>query len=62
MKHMAPSSENFESNIQEKMNTMSNDDGTKIIQMGTPEADVFFLEGASYREHQRELKQKTRAK
>jgi acetyltransferase-like isoleucine patch superfamily enzyme len=43
MKHMAPSSENFESNIQEKMNTMSNDDGTKIIQMGTPEADVFFL-------------------
>ena len=33
-----------------------------IVDRLVSEADVFFMEGSSYREHQRELKQKTRAK
>ena len=33
-----------------------------IVDRLVNEADVFFMEGASYREHQRELKQKNRTK
>jgi DNA replication protein DnaC len=33
-----------------------------IVDRLVNEADVFFMEGSSYREHQRELKQKTKAK
>ena len=33
-----------------------------IVDRLVNEADVFFMEGSSYREHQRELKQKTRTK